>query len=98
MTYLLPLRSVAARVIVIISCAACIVCAALYVSRAVHAGQSAAISSRAVTLGLARPGTQYAVTLAVKDPAQLQGNDGVHVTVSDAKGEVDSKWLHTADL
>jgi len=34
----------------------------------------------------------------VKDPVQLQGNDAIHVTVSDAQGEVESKWLHAADL
>jgi HEAT repeat protein len=34
----------------------------------------------------------------VKDPAQLQGDDAVRVTVSDAQGEVESKWLHAADL
>jgi HEAT repeats len=40
----------------------------------------------------------YAITLAVKDPAQLQGNDAVRFTVNDAQGAVVSKWIHAADL
>ena len=36
----------------------------------------------------------YALTVWVKDPAQLQGNDAVLVTVDDASGEIESKWLH----
>ena len=91
-------QSISVRVMVSIAFAACIASTALYISRSVHAGQAASASSRTVTLGPARPGTQYAITLAVKDPTQLQGTDAVLVTVSDAKGEVDSKWLHTADL
>ena len=49
-------------------------------------------------VGAARPDALYALTLGVKDPAQLQGNDAVCVTVKDAQGEVESKWLHAADL
>ncbi len=51
-----------------------------------------------IKLGDARPGTLYALTLAVKDPAKLQGRDAVLATVKDAQGVIDSKWLHTADL
>ena len=51
-----------------------------------------------IKLGTARPGTLYAFTLAVKDPAQVQGSDAVLATVKDAQGVIDSKWLHTADL
>jgi HEAT repeat protein len=49
-------------------------------------------------LGRVRPDALYALTVWVKDPAQLQGNDAVLVTVDDASGEVESKWLHAADL
>ncbi len=72
--------------------------ATLHVGRLVHADQTGATSSRNITLGEARTGFLYAVTIAVKDPAQLQGNDAVQVVVSDAQGEVLSKWLHAADL
>ncbi len=63
--------------------------------RTVHADQG---PSREVKLGNARPGTLYALTVAVKDPAKLQGADAVLATVKDAQGEVESKWLHAADL
>jgi HEAT repeat protein len=51
-----------------------------------------------IKLGTARPGILYAFTLAVKDPAQVQGSDAVLATLKDAQGVIDSKWLHTADL
>ena len=65
--------------------------------REVHAGQDAQ-NSRTIELGPGRKEASYAVTVSVKDPAQLQGEDAVHVVLSDAQGEVESKWLHTADL
>jgi hypothetical protein len=34
----------------------------------------------------------------VKDPAQLQGKDAIRVTVKDAQGTIESKWLHSVDL
>jgi HEAT repeat protein len=91
-------RRIVSLVIVPLSIAACIVVATVHSGRPVHAGQAAPVPSRSITLGAARPGSLYAITLGVKDPAQLQGNDAIHVTVNDAKGEVDSKWLHAADL
>ena len=63
--------------------------------RTVHANQG---PTRELRLGNAHPGTLYAVTVAIKDPASLQGTDAVLATVKDAQGELDSKWLHTADL
>src|SRR4051812_2259481 len=75
-----------------------IVAAVVHVNRSVRAGQTTPVSARNITLGMGRPGSSYAVTLWVKNPAQMQGNDFVHVTVNDAKGEVESKWLHAADL
>ena len=77
---------------------ALIVGGALRKGRTVHAGPAAPAAARTIVLGTARAGTAYAVTVSLKDPAQVQGNDAVHVTVSDAQGEVESKWLHTADL
>ncbi|MGD0911684.1 MAG: hypothetical protein ABR928_07305, partial [Terracidiphilus sp.] len=78
--------------------AACLICAAFHNVLSVHAGRDATPSAHTIKLGTARPGSLYAITLGVKDPAQLQGNDAVRVTVSDAQGEVESKWLHAADL
>jgi len=78
--------------------AACLICAAYRTGQSVHAGQGATPSAHTIKLGAARPGSLYAITLGVKDPVQLQGNDAIHVTVSDAQGEVESKWLHAADL
>ena len=72
--------------------------AALRVGRPVHATQAAPKPVRNIRLGTARSGMLYALTIAVKDPAQLQGKDALHVAVSDAEGELESKWLHTADL
>src|SRR5437868_2809619 len=58
----------------------------------------AAPAGRTISLGAARAGEMYAVTVSVKDPSQLQGTDSVHATISDAQGEIESKWLHSADL
>ncbi|MGA2534466.1 MAG: HEAT repeat domain-containing protein [Terracidiphilus sp.] len=78
--------------------AACIAGATIRAGRSVHADQGNAPSARSIQLGAAWAGSLYALTVGVKDPAKLQGNDAVHVTVNDAKGEVESKWLHAADL
>src|SRR5450631_801202 len=84
--------------IILFSIMVCGIGAIVHVNRSVRAGQAAPDPARSTTLGDARPGSLYAITLWVKNPAQLQGNDSVHVTVNDAKGEVESKWLHAADL
>ena len=70
----------------------------LRMGRTVHADPSAAAAKRTIALGTARAGALYAVTVSVKDPAQLEGSDAVRVVVTDAQGEVESKWLHAADL
>ncbi len=62
-----------------------------------HADQAAS-SIRTIHLGSALANAAYAVTVTVKDPAQLQGLDAIHVVLSDSQGEVESKWLHSADL
>ena len=91
-------RRLARWAIVPMSIAAWIFCATIHIGRSVHANQTAAPAVRTIQLGAARPGSLYALSLGVKDPAQLQGDDAVHVTVKDAQGEVESKWLHAADL
>ena len=83
-------------VIPLILCA-WIFCATLR-SGPVHAGQTATSQERSIHLGTANPGSLYALSLGIKDPAQLQGTESVKVTVNDATGEVESKWLHAADL
>lgn len=69
----------------------------LYLGRPVHANQTAPPSVQTIKLGTARPDSLYAFSLGVKDLAQLQGKDAVLVTVKDAQGELESKWLHEAD-
>lgn len=76
---------------------AAVVAPLLYVGRSVHADPSAQPTVRNIKLGAARPDSLYAFTLGVKDLTQLQGKDAVRVTVKDAQGEVESKWLHEAD-
>ncbi|MGC2403779.1 MAG: hypothetical protein WA510_28560 [Acidobacteriaceae bacterium] len=70
----------------------------LYLGRSVHANPTPPPTVKNIKLGDARPGTTYALTVAVKDPAQVQGTDAVLATVKDSQGVIDSKWLHTADL
>jgi len=91
-------RRIAGWVIVSFSVAAWTVGVTVHAGRFVHADETPAPSVRTIKLGTARQGLLYAITLGVKDPAQLQGNDSVRVTVSDAQGAVGSKWLHSADL
>jgi len=78
--------------------AAWIIGAIVHAGRFVQADQTAQPALQSIKLGAARPGSLYALTLGVKNPAQLQGNDAIRVTVNDAQGEVASKWLHSADL
>ncbi len=84
--------------IVSITIAAGILGATVHVGKPVHADENAPQPKSAIQLGEARPGALYAVTVAVKDPAQLQGNDAFKVTVTDRQGEIESKWLHAGDL
>jgi HEAT repeat protein len=86
------------KAFVLLTVIACILGAALHVGRTVQADQSNSHSGKTIQLGVARRGSLYSVTVAVKNPAQLQGNDSVRATVNDAQGAVESKWLHAADL
>src|SRR5271170_1060736 len=69
-----------------------------HIGRFVHAAQAPPASVRTIKLGAARPDSLYAFTLGLKNPAQLQAADAVLVTVKDAQGEIESKWLHPADV
>src|SRR5262245_12114524 len=90
-------RQITTWVIVPLFIAACLIAATIRVGRFVHA-ETKPGTVRSIKIGEARPGTLYAFTAGLKDSGELQGNDAVHVTVNDAKGEVESKWLHAADL
>ena len=91
-------RRIAGLTIVSLSFLVWILCATFQNVSSVHANQTVRPPTKIIRIGAARADTLYALTLAVKDPAALQGNDAVQVTVSDAQGEVESKWLHSADL
>jgi hypothetical protein len=89
---------IASRVVVPLAILACLLGFVVRANRAVRAGQATPPEQKSVKLGASHPGSLYAVTLAVKDIAKLQGTDAVQVKVNDAQGEIASKWLHPADL
>jgi HEAT repeat protein len=91
-------RRVASWTVVPLTLAAWIFCAAFHTGRSVHADQTTMPTERILHLGDVLSGSLYGVTLGIKDPALLKETDAVRVTVKDAQGEVESKWLHTADL
>jgi HEAT repeat protein len=55
-------------------------------------------SEQRIALGEAAAGSLYGITIAVKDPARLQGQESIRVSVSDAQGVVAEKRLHAEDL
>jgi HEAT repeat protein len=69
----------------------------LQVGQSSRADQPQSLNVREIQLGRARPDALYALTVWLKNPAQLQSN-AVLATVKDARGEVGTKWLHAADL
>jgi HEAT repeat protein len=60
--------------------------------------QESAAPPRRFELGQAQAGNLYAVTISVKDPSQIQGQDAFRVVIRDAQGAIADKWLHSADL
>ena len=76
----------------------CFAAEIIHVTCSVEAGASASANTRTIALGAVDPGSSYALTVAVKDPAQLQAAEAIDLAVRDAKGEIDRKWLHPADL
>ncbi len=74
-----------------------IVCGAAFLSAARQPTPSPASAQR-IVLGEAVAGSLCAITIAVKDPAQLQGQESVRVSISDARGVVAEKRLHAQDL
>ncbi len=55
-------------------------------------------AERRIDLGSADPGSLYAVTIAIKDPARFQNKKSIEVSISDARGQVAAKRLHAQDL
>ena len=51
-----------------------------------------------LVLGEGAPGSLYAITIAVKDPAQLQAESAYLVSIADSQGTIAEKWLHAQDL
>jgi len=76
----------------------CFVGEIIHVTRSVEAGGSVSANTRTIALGTVDPASSYALTVAVKDPSELQVGEAINLTVKDAKGEIDRKWLHPADL
>ena len=94
----LKFRVIELWAIIPVAIVGCFVGEIVHVTRAVEAAKSVPTNSRTIELGTVHPGSSYALTIAVKDPTQLQAGDAVDVTVKDAVGEIDRKWLHPADL
>jgi HEAT repeat protein len=59
---------------------------------------SADPSDQTIVLGEGDPGSFYAVTIAVKDPAQLKAASAFQVSIADNQGPIAEKWLHAEDL
>ncbi len=51
-----------------------------------------------IVLGEAEPGSLYAVTIAIEDPAHLPAESAFLVSIADSEGSVAQKWLHAQDL
>ena len=64
-------QRIASWAVVTLAILACTIGAIVHVGRSVHAGQTAPASARNIKLPKAHPGSLYALTLAVKDLAQL---------------------------
>jgi HEAT repeat protein len=84
--------------IIFLSAAVLMTCWLFRAGQSGRADESKSSYVRDIPLGRAHPDTLYALTVWVKNPAQLQGNDAILATVRDGRGEIESKWLHSADL
>jgi len=51
-----------------------------------------------IKLGTGDPRSLYAVTIAIKNPEQIQGKRQVRVAIADGRGKIAEKLLHSADL
>jgi HEAT repeats/HEAT repeat associated with sister chromatid cohesion len=63
-----------------------------------RSGAASDPSDRSIVLGTGESGSTYAVTIAVKDPAQLRAQGSFQVSIADGRGRVAEKWLHAEDL
>ncbi|MDQ2843329.1 MAG: hypothetical protein M3Y72_20280 [Acidobacteriota bacterium] len=55
-------------------------------------------TERRIDLGNAEAGALYAVTCSVKNPAQLGSETSIQVSITDARGILSQKHLHSQDL
>ena len=55
-------------------------------------------ADKKIVLRQGEPGSLYAVTIAVKDPAQLPAESAFQVSIADSQGSIAEKWLHAQDL
>ncbi|HEY3939412.1 MAG TPA: HEAT repeat domain-containing protein [Bryobacteraceae bacterium] len=79
------------------SLAASLVCGAGLLLSARHAADSPK-AERRINLGTAEAGAKYAVTIAIKNPAQFQNTKSIDVSITDAGGAIATKRLHNQDL
>ena len=84
--------------IVPVAIVGCFIGEVVYVTRSVEAVATGRAKTGTIELGVASPGSSYALSIAIKNPAELHAGEAVAVTVNDAQGELDRKWLHSADL
>ena len=84
--------------IVPVAIVGCFIGEVVYVTRSVEAVATVRAKTGTIELGVASPGSSYALSIAIKNPAELHAGEAVAVTVNDAQGELDRKWLHSADL
>ena len=80
-------RRLARLTILPLTLAAWVFCATLGTGRPVHAGQAALPAERSIHLGSGRPGSLYALSLGVKDPAVDQMLDQALMTTDTAARE-----------
>jgi len=52
---------------------------------------------REMRLGMGEPGSMYAITVALKNPARLHSGQQIRAAIADVRGVVAEKWLHPAD-
>jgi HEAT repeat protein len=91
-------RSIERWAIVPVTIVGCFIGEIVHLGRPVEAGSSVPAKTKTIRLATVRRGSSYALTIAVKDPAEFQAGDAVKATVRDSAGEIDAKWLHSADL
>ncbi len=76
---------------------ACLLCALPLLFEA-HTGARSPRADRTIVLGAGDLNSLYAITIALKDPSQLQPQATFHISIADFKGVIAEKTLHAQDL